>query len=248
MLSRIYVLWGLSRRIFVVCICAFIINVGLYICSSAYLVATSHATGAPPPFTGCQLSSFFKYDYAFFAVSIGFETMVIILIVMKSYPIVRLRGVKAPFYSLLFEDGVAFYCAALISQLLTFVSLLSPSLVTLPILTSSPSLLVIGIACNRLLLRSQRLLQDRGSDLPNSATSCGPAAGITAEFHNRDDSYLANHSMGEGPEPASTRQEEKVQTQAKTPRIETGGPPMQSLETRQEGQHRSRLPTVTCEA
>ena len=248
MLSRIYVLWGLSRRIFVVCICAFIINVGLYTCSSAYLVATSHYAGAPPPFTGCQPSSIFKYEYAFFAVSIGFETMVIILIVIKSYPIVRLRGVKAPLYSLLFEDSVAFFCAILISQLFTFVPQFSPTLVTLPILESSPCILVMGIACNRLLLRAQRLLQNRGSDLPNSATSCGPAAGITAEFHHRDDSYLASHSMGEGSDPAGIEQEEKVQSHAKTSRIETSGLPTQSLETRQEGQHRSRLTTVTWEA
>jgi hypothetical protein len=182
MLSRIYVLWGLSRRIFVVCICAFIINVGLFTCSTAYLVATSHSTGAPPPFTGCQPTSFFKYQYAFFAISIGFETMVIILIVIKTHPIVRLRGVKAPLYSLLFEDSVAFYCAVVISQLLGFVPQFSPSLVTLPIQASSPCILVIGIACNRLILRSQRLLQNRGSDFPNSATTWGSAAGITAEF------------------------------------------------------------------
>jgi len=182
MLSRIYVLWGLSRRIFVVCICAFIINVGLYICSTAYLVATSHSTGALPPFTGCQPTSFFKYQYAFFAISIGFETMVIVLIVIKTHPIVRLRGVKAPLYSLLFEDSVAFFCAVVISQLLGFVPQFSPSLVTVPIQASSPCILVIGIACNRLILRSQRLLQNRGSDFPNSATTWGPAAGITAEF------------------------------------------------------------------
>jgi hypothetical protein len=166
--------------------------------------------------------------------------MIIFLIVIKSYHVVQLRRFKAPLFSLLFEDGLAFYCAIVISQTLTLVAWVAPSLGTLPILESFPSFFVIVIACNRLLLRSQQLLQRR-SDLPTTFTSRGiaVAAGITAEFHHQDNSY-----QDDDLELARVREE---QTQGKTPIIETSSPPTQSLET-QEGQHRSILPTIACEA
>jgi len=212
LLSRVYAVWNRSRHIFLICLCGYILNVGLYIGSSAYLVTTSRAITAPLPFTGCQLSPSFRYEYASIIVSIIFETMVILLIIIKSYPIVRLRGVKAPLYSLLFEDGVAFYCAILVAQVLILFCILSPSLVTFPILGSSLSIFIIGVACNRLLLRSQRLLQNRGSGLPTSFTSHGlvSAAGITVETHNQDNPHMASYSAGENLELANTRQEAQI--------------------------------------
>ena len=120
----------------------------------------------------------------------------------------------------------------LISQILTLYLMVSPSLVTQPKGAPFPSLFVVGIASNRLLLRSQRMLQNRGSDLSCSSPSRGfaTAAGITLEFQHGEDPHLADYSTGEGLELTSTRQEEKVQTSVKTQRIETGCPLIQSLE------------------
>jgi hypothetical protein len=211
--------------VLVICICAFILNIGIYSGFTAYMVAITRATGATPPLTGCNLHSTIKGTYACFLISIIFETIIIFLIVLKSFPIVRLRRVKAPLYSLIFEDGMKFYFAMLLTQILTLVAMISPSMATAPILGSAPPLFVIGVACNRLLLRSQRLLEGRGSDFSSSFTS----GGITIELNNQDDSRLANYSAGEGLELAGTRKE-IVETEAKTQRIETGGPPMPSLE------------------
>jgi hypothetical protein len=175
--------------------------------------------------------------------------MVIILIVIKSYPLVRVPGFKAPLSSLLFEDGLAFYCIILISQIITLISWIRPSLVTYPVIESFPSFFVIIIACNRLLLRSQRLLQ-HGSDLSTSFTSRGLAiaAGITLEFRHGGNTNPTDYSIGEDLELARIRKEEKSQTQANTPRIESGSLPNQSLETRQEERRKSTLPSFEWEA
>jgi hypothetical protein len=241
LLSRVYALWNLSRRVLVVCLCAFILHTTSYLVFTAYVLSLSSATGSTPPFRGCNLVTSFSGTYGCFLISIAFETVVLFLIVIKSYPIVRLRGVKAPLYSLLFEDDLAFYCVMLVAQILTLAAMFSPSLVTAPMLMSGLSFFVMGVACNRLLLRLQRLLLDRGSGFSNSYTSRGVtnAADITIEFRNRHDSTKDDLEV------ATTRKEEEIQTQAKTQRIETGGPPTQSLETHQEGRHR---PTITFEA
>ena len=247
LLSRVYALWNLSRYILAVCLCAFILDVGSYIGVSAYVIATADATGAAPPLTGCRLASSHGYTYVF-AILMVFEAAIVFMIVFKSYPTIRVQGVKAPLYSLLFGDGVVFYSAILVAHLLVLVSLLSPSMATLPIIESCPPMLVIGVACNRLLLRSQRLLQSRGSELPTLFTTFNlPTAAGTLEFCNQDDSHLASSSMGEGLELVTTR-EEKVQTQAKTPGIESDDPPAPSLETHQEGRHRSISRTSACKA
>jgi hypothetical protein len=100
----------------------------------------------------------------------------------------------------------------LFSQILTLSAWLSLSPVTLPMLGSSLPLCVSGVACNRLLLRSQQLLQDRGTDFSSSFTSRGVAnaAGITIEFRNQEASDLTDYSTGEGLELASMRKDKIV--------------------------------------
>jgi hypothetical protein len=214
LLARVYALWNLSRRVLVVCSFAFILNTGSYLGYSIYVNAISRATGATLPFRGCSLHSTFRGTYGCFVISIVFETIVILLITIKSYPIVRLRGIQAPLYSLLFEDDLAFYCVMLVAQIFALAAMFSPSLATVPTLGSGPSFFVIGVACNRLLLRLQRLLLGRGSGFSSSFTSRGVtnAADITIDLGNRNDSYPADDSTGDDLELASTRKEEKIQT------------------------------------
>lgn len=121
------------------------------------------------------------------------------LIVARSYPIVRRRGVKAPFFSLLVEDGLAYYCVVILSQIISLISILVYSPVTAPILGSYPTVAVVGIGCNRLLLRPQRLMME-GAKLHDTFYSDGlqTAAGITNEFGDRNgDSYLGRDLPGE---------------------------------------------------
>lgn len=97
-----------------------------------------------------------------FVTSIAYETIIIFLTVIKAYPIALQREIKTPLYTLLLEDGVAYYILIIASQIITTVSVFSKN----PyfghvVIVAYPPVAVAGIACGRLLLRPQRLLLNR---------------------------------------------------------------------------------------
>lgn len=200
MIIRVYALWNRSRPVLYLVLSMFFAHLGTYSSMMAYSLATAAITSNTPPFTGCMVMPTWDKAWITFTTSIALETLLFILIVAGSYPIVRQRGMKAPFYSLLFEDGLAYYSIVIISQVISFIALKVYTPVTATFLGSYPTVAIIGIACGRLLLRPQRLLLGYGAETSDSFRSDGlrTADDITLEFPNRKaESYMTRDLPGE---------------------------------------------------
>lgn len=182
LLFRVYALWNRSMTALIICSTTFFLNVGSFLAILAYFYAIGKYAPAGSPFLGCLPTAIAHVNiYIVSGTSIAFETIVILLIVVRSYPIVRLRGVKSPLYTLIFEDGLVYYCAIALSQVVALVYGFKATLPMLFIVRWPFSQPVIGIACHRLLLHPQPLLR---GDMPASFVST--TADITFVQRRRD--------------------------------------------------------------
>jgi hypothetical protein len=118
----------------------------------------------PPPFTGCTVAPNSKILWIMFTTTLAFETLATGLIVYKSWPLARLRGVEAPLYSLLLEDGIG-YCLTLIASKLFVVGCLYiPSVVATVGMPTCICISVSSLTANRLILRLHGTMLNNMSD------------------------------------------------------------------------------------
>jgi hypothetical protein len=190
MMTRVYALWDRDRRILVLSLLGFALNIGCFVILSSYSIAKGVTFANIPPFTGCTSFPGNGPTWIIFAMCLGFETMIVCLTVYKSWSVAVQRGIKTPLYTLILQDGVAYYIIIILSQVLTITALYVPSPITGPIAQSFPSIAVSGIACNRLFTRLQRLLLEKsaiqsGFPAEDFATSSSPqisyGGGITTK-------------------------------------------------------------------
>lgn len=194
LIFRVTALWNRSRTMLLLCSSAVLLNLGTYIGIFSNFFARSHFAPVALPFTGCRGIATQNNLYISSLISIAFETAVIILIVIRSYPVVRLRGIHSPLFTLIFEDGLVYYCVIILTQVISLALGFKTTLTTAPILRSPLLTAVTGIACNRLLLRPQPLLRNRGEQMRSSLLSTT----ATIAFHPREDEvHLSQDLPGE---------------------------------------------------
>ena len=111
-----------------------------------------------PPFTGCMTLPGYDKVWLSFIASLGFEIMIIFLTVYQSWSIASQKGIRTPIYTMLLEDGLSYFLIIVASQLMSFIGIMVPSALAIPLLGSYPSVPIAGVACSRLFIRLQRLL------------------------------------------------------------------------------------------
>jgi hypothetical protein len=136
----------------------------------------------PPPFTGCTVAPNSNILWVMFTTTLVFEALATVLIVYKSWPLARLRGVETPLFSLLLEDGIG-YCLVLIaSKLFVVGTVYLPSIVSTVTLPASICISASTLAANRLFLRLQQSMVNQTSGLADyNTTGCA----------------VVNHGMGD---------------------------------------------------
>jgi hypothetical protein len=162
MTIRVLALWNHSRPVKLALVLLLPINLVTPSIVVGYIHATAKITPATPPFTGCSMIASNKFIYLIFLTPLIYETLVIVLTVIKSYPILRMGPISLPVFELLFQDGLAFYCAIVAAEALTLICAYSGNMsliITVPL--SSPALPLAAVACNRLLMRLQSMLIKR---------------------------------------------------------------------------------------
>jgi hypothetical protein len=161
---RVYALWNRSRVILFICIGAATLNIGCYAVIISYSTATEFVTGASAPFTGCTILSSYAKGYLMFVASITFETTILTLTVIKSYPLAR-QASRSSVFTMILEDGLIYYIVMLSLHVINLIILFTPSLAAASIMPSYPTIAVMAVACNRLLIRQQRLLLGHRSEV-----------------------------------------------------------------------------------
>jgi hypothetical protein len=190
MTIRVHAQWNHSRFIEGVLALLFPVNILAPSVAVGHIYATATFTPATPPFTGCSIIASTKFTYLVFLSPLVYETLIIVLTIIKSYPILRLGSINLPLSNLLFRDGLVFYCAIVAAEVLTLVCTYSRNtslLITVPI--AGPSLPVSSVACNHLLMRLQSVLinqdvlaLDSKSPHTNGSIGLWTGPGITTEF------------------------------------------------------------------
>lgn len=169
MVIRVYATWNRSRPILILCICALCLNTGSYFGLFGVYYATMGFLEVPF-LVGCQPGAIpFTKIYISLIFALVFETMIVILIGIKSYPILRQRAFRSSFYAVLFEDGLAYYCLVVLAHAITLISMFNINAITIPILGSSFAFPLIGIAVHRIILRSQLIRNE--PEIPTSLVS-----------------------------------------------------------------------------
>jgi hypothetical protein len=166
LMIRVRALWFSSRLVMGASMVLFILHILTYLIILIYAYSTSIIQSNIFPFTGCLVLPTFPKLHVIFITSIVFETCIVILTLIKSYPLLRQREAKLRLSSILFTDGLLYYFAIIISQVLTLIIFLAgnPSL-SIPVATSYPSIAIVIVACNRLFIRLQRVLLLRDGNM-----------------------------------------------------------------------------------
>jgi hypothetical protein len=172
MTIRAQALWNHSRPIKMVLLLFLLVTVLTPPIVVGRMYAKATLKPATPPFTGCSITAPTQLIYVIYIPAFIDETLIIMLTVIKSYPIFRQGLTKLPLYNLLFRDGLVYYCAIVVAQVLTLVCFYSGN-ISIPL--SGPSLPAAIVACNRLLIRLQSVLinQDVTTLDPKSSTING---------------------------------------------------------------------------
>jgi hypothetical protein len=137
-----------------------------------------------PPYTGCIVIPNSNVMWITFTNTLVFEAFSISLIVYKSWPLARLRRVETPLFSMLLEDGIAYYLCFSASKLFIVVCVYVPSVVATVTLPAFISVSVGSLAVNRLFLRLQRTMLNKTSSL--------------MEYTNTRISIARHHTDGDG--------------------------------------------------
>lgn len=162
MISRVCAMWNFNKWVLTSVCFLCVSHIIIYSVIVSYTYARGAWVPAGLPFTGCLIVLGFEKLWIVFIPNLVFETVIISLIVYKSWSIAAQTGIRTPLYTNLLEDGIVYYLAVMASQVLSLVCLLVPSVLTIPIIRSYPAFAVTGIACNRLFTRLQRLLISKG--------------------------------------------------------------------------------------
>jgi hypothetical protein len=183
-MMRLRALWFDSQLVMGISWFIFAVNLVTYIGVFIYMYATATFIPATSPFTGCQFIPTFGYTYVALITSLMFETCIVILTVVKTYPQARQqagnpRRLIAP---LLFSDGLIYYLTIIVVQIVTlFLKYLAETSISLPVLVSSPCLAVVAISCNRLFIRLQKNLRNRSDTVFESATLTLPTMEVNCD-------------------------------------------------------------------
>jgi hypothetical protein len=124
---------------------------------------TAIAKAYRPPFTGCEVTITFEHTYVLFLTGILFETCMVVLTIIRSYPIAqasRNGTPRSPLWTLLLQDGILYYASIIGVQIFTVVLSKLPqnNKHSVPAILSYLPFVVPGIACNRLFIRLQTAL------------------------------------------------------------------------------------------
>ncbi|KAG8767751.1 hypothetical protein FRC16_007281, partial [Serendipita sp. 398] len=159
LISRVYALWNRSRRVLFIITTLVLVNLVCFIVLASIAYSRSFTFVNLAPFTGCLYMTTFTSGWVSLTIALTSETIIVILTFIRTYPIARQKTVNTPpLFNLLLQDGIFFYLLIMIAQVITLVSLLSPSVFSGPVLESSPGTVVLAIACNRMLVRLQKAL------------------------------------------------------------------------------------------
>ena len=127
-----------------------------------FIYGTALARGTPVvsqlPYTGCAFVLNSPVLWIVFANTLIFEAISISLIIYKAWPIARQSGIQTPVFSLLLEDGIAYYLAFTASKLFTVGAIYVPTPISFVVLSSYPSVPVAALSINRLFIRLQRVM------------------------------------------------------------------------------------------
>ncbi|KIM31941.1 hypothetical protein M408DRAFT_327327 [Serendipita vermifera MAFF 305830] len=162
MVIRVYALWNRDKRVLTAVLALCLLQIVFYTIAISYAYANGVLMPELPPFTGCVVIFGFDGLWAIFIPNIIFETTIVALIVYKTWYFVTQGDIRTPLYTMLFNDGLAYYLAIIASQILVFVCVMAPSILTIPVVRSFFAFAVMGTACNRLLARLQRLMLSKG--------------------------------------------------------------------------------------
>lgn len=185
MISRVYALWNRDKWVLAGLCSLCILHIGYYTGVVTFAYINGSWQPATLPFTGCLVNLGFDKLWTMSVPTLVFETVNVSLIVYKTWSIAAQRGIRTPVVTMLLEDGVAYYVAIIVIQLLSLVSLLVPSDLTLPLVRPYPTFAIIGIACNRLFIRLQLLLLGKGKGQSGFTTN-GAWSSAVPDFTYRD--------------------------------------------------------------
>ncbi|PVG00141.1 hypothetical protein CPB86DRAFT_249086 [Serendipita vermifera] len=159
LLMRVRALWYHSRFIINLSTALFVINLLSFVSVLAYMYSTAIIAPYEKPFTGCSLTPTFSQIYIIFITSIAFETCIITLTFVRSYPLSRRQETKFPLSTVLLTDGLIYFLAILASQIASLIiNVIGDLSLILPVTLSYPALAIIAVACNRLFIRLQTVL------------------------------------------------------------------------------------------
>ncbi|PVF96240.1 hypothetical protein CPB86DRAFT_799036 [Serendipita vermifera] len=163
LLMRINALWYRRRGVIYFSWSFFAINLLTQITVQPYIISTAICKAYKHPFTGCSVTITFKQTYIIFLTGIAFETCMVALTIIRSYPIARSNreiSFTAPLWRLLLQDGIFYYICIIGVQVFTVILSSSPQNTahSVPAILSYLPFVVPGIACNRLFIRLQTAL------------------------------------------------------------------------------------------
>lgn len=159
LLMRVRALWYHSRFIINLSTALFVINLLSFVSFLAYMYSTAIIAPYEFPLTGCSLTPTFFKIYIIFITSIVFETCIITLTFVRSYPLSRRQETKFPLSTVLLTDGLIYFLAILASQIASLIiQLIGDLSLILPVTLSYPALAIVAVACNRLFIRLQSVL------------------------------------------------------------------------------------------
>ncbi|KIM31944.1 hypothetical protein M408DRAFT_241167 [Serendipita vermifera MAFF 305830] len=177
MIIRVYALWNRDKRILTTVLTLCCLHIVCYIIIIGYAYGKGSMMAATPPFTGCVIVFGFTTIWPIFIPSLVFETVIASLIIYKTWYFATREHSRTPLYTTLFQDGLIYYIAIILSQVLALVCFQVPSTLTIPVLRSYSTFPVAAVACNRLFIRLQRLLVSK---------SKGQSGFSTADFWTED--------------------------------------------------------------
>lgn len=156
LLIRVHALWSDSRMAVEVAVLLFLINIVMFTLVISLTYATNMVAVGMPPFTGCLIRPIFKQIWLTLIGAFVFETYTITLILVKCVPIALKPRIRSPFSSVLVTDGLIYYIIIAALHLFDIViSFYGHISLTIPVMTSYPGTALVGVACNRLLIRLQ---------------------------------------------------------------------------------------------
>jgi hypothetical protein len=163
---RVSALWGHRQAVVLFAKTLFVLNILCQATILSYNYATAIIIPELAPFTGCLIVPTFPKFWIIFLAGVAFDTCMVTLTVIRSFPMVHGQGVQMSLWTLLLRDGLIYYFFIIASQILAIIAALAPIdvSISIPIMSCYPPIVVEGIACNRLFIRLETQLQGEIND------------------------------------------------------------------------------------